>query len=146
MTLGLLGLLIFIGFLLVPGILSGSITMQSSLEPDPTGTLINLAQTALTCFSIFCGLFLILFAAPPTGFWVGGSELRGDRRPAFLTLGLLILYALILAIPSLNGFFELTPLTWYSYILLFGFSALWALLIRWLWRTHALDRYLSIGS
>lgn len=146
MTLGLLGLVIFIGFLLVPGILSGSITMQSSLEPDPTGARINLAQTALTCFSIFCGLFLILFASPPSRFWVGGSELRGDQRPAFLTLGLLFLYALILAIPTLYGFFELTPLTWYSYVLLFGFSALWALLIRWLWRTHALDRYLSIGS
>jgi len=146
MTLGLLGLLIFIGFLLVPEILSGSNSLGSSLQLDPTGAHINLAQTALTCFSIFCGLFLILFTAPPTSLWVGGSELRGDQRPAILTMGLLFLYALILVIPAFYSFFELAPLAWYIYILLFGFSVLWALLIRWLWRTQALDRYLSIGS
>jgi len=144
MTLALLGLLIFIGFLLVPSIFSGTFTVASSLEPDPGGVRINLAQTALTCFSIFCGLFLILFAAPPTRLWVGGSVLLGDRRVVFLTLGLLFLFTVILVNPALRNLFELAPLAWYVYFLLFGISVLWALLVRWLWRTRAIDRYLSL--
>ncbi len=144
LTLGLMGLAIYVASLFIPAILSGGFAIESSLEPDPGGVRVNLAQTVLASFSIFCGLFLILFAAPPSPMWANGNQLRGDRRPAFLTLGLLFLYALILATPALRSFFELAALPWYIVMLLFGVSVLWALLIRWLWRTRALDRYLSL--
>jgi cation-transporting P-type ATPase E len=144
LTMGFAGLGVFVGFLLGPALISGSFSASYSLEPDPTGTLLNVARTALTSFSILCGLLLILFVEPPTRFWVGGDRLRGDWRPASLALFLIVGYGLVLITPAFRHFFELAPLPWYIYILLLGLALLWAFLVRWLWRSRSLDRYLSL--
>ncbi len=144
LTLGLAGMGVFVGFLVVPAILSGSFSASTTFEPDPGGIRLNIAQTALTGFSVFCAMFLILFVEPPTRFWVGGTSLRADLRSVYLAVSLFVIYILILAIPSLRNLFELAPLGWFIYVLLFGLACLWALGVRWLWRSRALDRYLSL--
>ena len=142
LTLGLVGMGVFIGFLIAPSILSGSFLTSTTLEPG--GASLNIAQTALTSFSAFCAIFLILFAEPPSQFWVGGTSLRSERRSIYLALALFVFYMLILLTPVLSNIFELAPLAWYLDILLFGLAILWAVVVRWLWRTRALDRYLSL--
>lgn len=144
LTLGLAGLGVFVGYLIMPSIQSGAFSFASSLELDPAGVHLNIAQTALTSFSVLCGLFLILFVEPPTHLWVGGDRLSGDRRPAFLALLLFVVYTLVLLIPGTRDFFELAPLPWYDQLILLGLSGLWAILVRWLWRNRILDRYLSL--
>lgn len=103
-----------------------------------------LAQSALTSFTITGGLLLVPFVVPPTRAWVGGSSLVGDWRPTLLSLGLLAGYAALLAIPPLRAFFELTALDARSYLLI-GLAALaWALVLRWVWRTRLLERFLQL--
>ena len=145
LTLALGGLIVYIGFLITPVILAGGFTLLSSLEFDPLGHELITAQTALAGFSIFCGLFLVVFVEPPTRFWVGGDKLSGDKRPAFLALFLFVVYCVILLVPSFRSFFELASLPWFDYLLLLGISALWGLGVRWLWRNRILDRYLGMS-
>ena len=67
---------------------------------------------------MLCGLVLIPFVEPPTPAWVGGDELSGDRRPAFLALGMLAAFVVILLVPALRGFFELRLLPPLDYVLI----------------------------
>ena len=145
LTLGLLGLGVFVGFLLTPAILSGTFSAAESFEFARSSGYLNTAQTALTTFSVFCGLLLVLFVVPPTRFWIGAERLRGDMRPVYLVLALLGSYLLILATPSLRKFFELAALEWYATLALFALALLWGLWVRWLWRARSIERFLSLG-
>ncbi|MGD9048570.1 MAG: HAD-IC family P-type ATPase [Anaerolineae bacterium] len=107
------------------------------------GDDLEVARTALTTVTIFCGLLLIPFVEPPTGWWVAGDVLSGDRRPALLALGMLLLFGLIMLVPPLRGFFELTLLRPIDYLLLAALAAGWALLLLTLWRTRFFERLLS---
>ena len=99
------------------------------------------AQTATAIFAALCGLLMILFTVPPSKFWTGGSPLRGDMRPAWLTLGLFVFFAVVLAVPLGRTLFELTALPFYEYLLIAAGAAVWALLTRLVWRTRLLDRF-----
>lgn len=107
---------------------------------------VDIARTALTTATIACGLVLILFVEPPTAWWVAGDALSGDWRPAVLALGMLGLYAVVVAVPPLRGFFELTVLRWQDYVLLAAAVGLWALLLRLIWRTRLFDRLVDFQA
>jgi len=107
---------------------------------------VEVARTALTTATVFCGLVLILFVEPPTPAWAGGDALSGDWRPTLLAVGLLGLYLLIVAVPPLRGFFELAPLRPADYGLLAAAVAAWALLLRFIWRADLLERLLAPES
>jgi cation-transporting P-type ATPase E len=101
------------------------------------------AQSALTTFSIVCGL-LLPFVEPPTRGWTGGSTLSGDWRPTGLSLGLLAAYVILLSVPPLRAFFELTALDGRSYLLI-GLAALaWAVILHFTWRSRLFERYLQL--
>ncbi len=102
------------------------------------------ARTALTTATIMCGLLLVPFVEPPTQWWVGGDLLSGDWRPSLLALGMLALYGVIVAVPPLREFFELTLLRWGDYLLLAAVSAGWALVLRIMWRTRVFERVFSM--
>jgi cation-transporting ATPase E len=102
------------------------------------------AQTATAIFAALCGLLMILFTVPPSKFWTGGSPLRGDRRPAWLTLGLLVFFAVVLAVPLGRTLFELTALPVYEYLLIAAGAVVWALLTRLVWRAKLLDRFFGV--
>jgi cation-transporting ATPase E len=104
---------------------------------------VEVARTALTTATVFCGLVLILFVEPPTPAWAGGDALSGDWRPTLLAVGLLGLYLLIVAVPPLRGFFELAPLRPADYGLLAAVVAVWALVLRFIWRADLLERLLA---
>ncbi len=106
----------------------------------------EIARTALTTATIMCGLLLIPFVEPPSQWWVGGDLLSGDWRPSLLALGMLALYGLIVAVPPLRGFFELTMLRWWDYLLLAALAIGWALLLRIVWRTRVFEKLLSLDG
>ena len=145
LTLGMLGLVVFVGFLLVPAALAGNFSFSGSFETEGASLFLNTAQTALTTFTIFCGLLVVLFVVPPVRVLVGAERLVADRRPTVLVFLLLCVYLVILAVPSLRRFFELAALAWYYNLLLFGLALLWGLWVRGLWRTRAIERFLSLG-
>ena len=106
--------------------------------------VLPLAQTATTVFAAICGLLMILFTVPPSRFWAGGSPLRGDARAAWLTAGLFVFLALVLALPLGRTLFEIMALPLYEYLLIAVGAAVWALLTRLIWRTKLLDRFFGV--
>jgi cation-transporting ATPase E len=107
---------------------------------------IEVARSALTTATVLCGLLLIPFVEPPTDWWVGGDELSGDWRPSALAVAMLLLYALILAVPVLREFFELVPLRAIDYLWIALAVVVWALLLRVIWRRRLFERLLEPSS
>ncbi len=145
LILSLVGLFVFLGYLLVPTYLAGHLVITSGGDLDTSGASLALAQTSLTTFSIFCGLLLLVFVEPPSEAWVGGDKLSRDRRPAYLAVGLLSAYAVIMLTPALRSFFELVQLGFQDYAIMGGIALAWALVLRWVWRSRILERFLGAG-
>ncbi|NJO43667.1 MAG: HAD-IC family P-type ATPase [Cyanobacteria bacterium RU_5_0] len=103
-----------------------------------------IAQSALVTVAIMAGLLLLPFVEPPTKFWVGGAPFSGDWKPTLLAIGLLAIYAIILAIPPVRTFFDLVLLDKQDYVLLAGIVVIWGLILRLIWRNRWVDRFLDI--
>jgi len=101
---------------------------------------VQMARTALTTATVLCGLLLIPFVEPPTRSWEGGDVLSGDWRPTILALAMLLIYGAVLAVPGLRSFFELSPLRNMDYLIIAAGVAIWALLLRLIWRTRLFER------
>ena len=103
------------------------------------------ARQALTYTMIVTGLLLLVFVEPPSKIWVSGDKLSGDRRPALLAGGLLLVFFAFLAIPPLRELYDLAllrrPL---DYAVVGLVVLLWAVSLRAAWRARLLDRYLNV--
>jgi cation-transporting ATPase E len=102
------------------------------------------AQTSLTTFTVMCGILLLLFIEPPSKFWVGGHQLRGDKRFYYLALAMIAAYVLLLAIPPLRNLFDLTLLGFFDYLFIGILVVVWLFVVRWFWRSHLIDRFLGL--
>jgi magnesium-transporting ATPase (P-type) len=100
-------------------------------------------QTATTIFAALCGILVVPLLAPPSEWWVGGAPLRRDWRFAALTV--LLFAVLIVSAATAGGrrLFELTPLPLYQYAALGAAAFGWLMLVRWIWRSGLLDRWLG---
>jgi len=101
------------------------------------------AQTATTIVAALCGILVVPLLAPPSRWWVGGAPLRRDWRFAALTVLLFALLVLSVATEGGRTLFELTPLPLYQYAALGAAAFGWLMLVRWIWRSGALDRWLG---
>ncbi|MBW4420293.1 MAG: HAD-IC family P-type ATPase [Myxacorys californica WJT36-NPBG1] len=105
----------------------------------------TLPRTALVTILVFCELLLIPFLKPPTTAWVGGEPLSGDWRYTFVAVALILVYLLILFVPPVRIFFELSALETADLIFL-GFAAIeWCFIVRWVWRSRFFDRFLGVS-
>jgi cation-transporting P-type ATPase E len=145
LTLSLAGLIVFLAFLLIPPLLTGQLIIGVNGDLELSRANLPIAQSALTSFSIFCGLLMVLFVEPPGRIWVGDQHLSADRRPVYMVLLLLAAYIVILAIPAASKFFDLAPLGLASYLFLAIFTTIWAFVLRWVWRSRILDRFLNLN-
>jgi cation-transporting P-type ATPase E len=101
-------------------------------------------RSALVTIIVMGQLLLMPFLKPPTTAWVGGEPLSGDWRYSIVALVLFGLYLLILTIAPVRQFFELYPLGMVNYLFI-GLVALeWCLVLRFMWRTRFLDRFLGV--
>jgi cation-transporting P-type ATPase E len=116
------------------------------LAPGSDFSQVNYAEarTALVTILILCELLLIPFLKPPTTAWVGGEPLSSDWRYSLVALVLLVVYLAILAIPPLRKFFELAPLSLLDCLFLGAVALEWCLILRAIWRTRFLDRFLGV--
>jgi cation-transporting ATPase E len=102
------------------------------------------AQSAVTTFTVLCGIILILFVDPPARFWTGGSPFGGDRRVFYLAGGMLVLYVILLVVPAFRSAFDLQPLDIADYAVIVILVIVWLFLTRWFWRMRLLERFLNI--
>jgi cation-transporting ATPase E len=89
---------------------------------------------------------LVMFVEPPSRFWAGSDEPSGDRRPAWLTIALLVGVLLIAYVPALSELFDLRPIAPLDMAVVGIAAAVWVFLVRWAWNRHLLERFLGIGS
>jgi magnesium-transporting ATPase (P-type) len=109
----------------------------------------NVAETeqAVTYGLVLMGLILVIFVQPPARFFVGGDVLSGDWRNTYLAIGLFILYNVLVWIPLAQNLFRLAPLSeLWEYPIIFAIALVWALILRTLWRSRWLTRYVGILS
>ncbi|MEO8611985.1 MAG: HAD-IC family P-type ATPase [Chloroflexota bacterium] len=129
-TLALLGMIIYVGYDLA----------------TPPDTALGLARTALTTITTFGGLLLILFVEPPTKFWTGGDEFSGDWRPTIMAIVLGVIYVVIMLVPGLRDFFELSAFNLSQWVITIISLVVWVFLLRFLWRAQIFNRFLWLGS
>jgi cation-transporting ATPase E len=120
------------------------VTLAIYLVQLVTSDEVNAARTALTTTSVLCGLVLIPFVEPPSKWWVGGDEFSGDWRPTLLALGMLGLFSLIMAIPPLRAFFELTPISGSVFFIIVLVVIVWAFTLRFTWRARIFQRFMGV--
>ncbi|WNZ21551.1 HAD-IC family P-type ATPase [Leptolyngbya sp. NK1-12] len=103
----------------------------------------RVAETAMVTMQVLGGLLLLPFLKPPTPAWVGGEPLSRDWRYTILASLVLAGYIVILAVPALRRFFELSQLDFTDYLGIGLVAVLWALVVRFVWRNSLLDRFLD---
>jgi cation-transporting P-type ATPase E len=101
-------------------------------------------RSALVTILIMGQLLLLPFLKPPTTAWVGGELLNGDWRYSLVAFVLFGLYLLILAVSPVRQFFELYPLGMVNYLFIGLIALEWCLVLRFMWRTRFLDRFLGV--
>ena len=124
----------------------GVLTLSQGQAAETSEQALLAAQSALTAYAVFSGLLLVPFVAPPTKFWVGGSELSGDWRPTLLALGLLLMYLALISLRPISAFFSLVPLSLTDYLFIAVVTLIWGFILRWFWRTHLLERFLQLDN
>jgi cation-transporting ATPase E len=143
LTVSIFGLLVFVAFMFI-GFQNYLLLHPEVDDATALGNVLPMAQTALTSFTILCGLMLLVFVEPPSKFWEGAEKYSGDRRPTYLAIGLLVLYIVFISIPSLRSSFDFIQLTLWQNLAIAGAVILCALVLRWTWRSHLVGRYFSI--
>jgi cation-transporting ATPase E len=101
-------------------------------------------RSALVTILIMGQLLLMPFLKPPTTAWVGGEPLSGDWRYSIVAIALFGLYLLVLAVSPVRQFFELYPLGIVNYLFIGLIALEWCLVLRFMWRTRFLDRFLGV--
>ncbi|NJP11719.1 MAG: HAD-IC family P-type ATPase [Leptolyngbyaceae cyanobacterium RU_5_1] len=137
LTLTLVSLLVYLFYLVV-----AILDLQPNLELAQVDY--EIPRSALVTILVMGELLLLPFLKPPARFWVGGEPLSRDWRYSIVAVVLLGVYFTILAVPPLRSFFELSRLSVISYLFI-GLVALeWCLILRAVWRSRFLDRFLGI--
>lgn len=137
LTLTLVSLMVYLFFLVVAVL---------DLPPNMNLTQIDyvMPRSALVTILVMGELLMLPFLKPPTRFWVGGEPYSGDWRYTFIAAILMVLYFAIVAIPPFRTFFELYQLSPISYVFIGLVAVEWCLILRAIWRSRFLDRFLGI--
>jgi cation-transporting P-type ATPase E len=106
-----------------------------------------LAQGSLSMFISWTACGLILFLEPPSRLFLGWRrEVSTDKRPAWLALGLMILFFIIWSVSPLGYYFGILVKPFPIIALIFGLDVIWFFLVRAVWRLHLFERFLGLYS
>jgi cation-transporting P-type ATPase E len=137
-ALAMAGLSVYIGYLLLGPLLGSQRVSEAINSPDSRAV----ARTGLTTLSILCGLLLILFVQPHGGPVPGWRDVHW--RHAVLVLALTTAFGLVVLDPRLRSLFEMQALSLVDYVVLAFVAAIWAVVLRTIWRWRLLERLLGM--
>ena len=107
-------------------------------NPHVSGAL---AKDALTYVMILCGLFLVVFTAPPNEWWAVIEETNHDWRPTLIAILMVPLYIAILYYPWSRELFSIQLLTWWQYAIIAIAVVAWAFALRYSWHNKIFNRF-----
>jgi cation-transporting P-type ATPase E len=99
------------------------------------------SREALTHVLVLGGLVLVLFAAPPGPWFAVVEDMDGERRPAYLALAMVPIYAIILLVPQLRDFFGMRAVRSVDFGVIAAVVLVWMYALRWLWEAKVFDRF-----
>lgn len=101
-----------------------------------------IAQTVLSTFVSIATMLLVLFLHPPLPFFTGWRPLSQDRRPAFMTLALVILFLGALSIRPVASYFGIVGTPEWVLGILGILLVIWMLGFRLILRQRWVDKLL----
>jgi cation-transporting ATPase E len=146
MLLGFAAFVVYLGMyvlydLALPTAGEGGVAAATSL---PARDFVS--REAATHVLVLGGLLLVLFAAPPGPWFAVVEEMDGERRPAYLALAMAPLYAAIMATPMLRGFFGMRGIDGTAFGIVVIVVLIWMYMLRWVWATHAFERFFGYAE
>ncbi|MEQ3552984.1 HAD-IC family P-type ATPase [Pseudonocardia nematodicida] len=102
------------------------------------------AQTGLSTFVSLASFVLILFLLPPHRVFASWTPVVGDRRPAWLVLGLTAAFAVVVFTPVLSSYFGLTGAARPVFAVVVPALVGWFVLLSVVFRFRVLDRMLGV--
>ncbi len=100
-----------------------------------------LAKDALTYVMILCGLFLVIFTAPPNDWWAVIEPTDHDWRPTLIAVLMIPLYIAILYYPWSRNLFSIRLLDWWHYAIIAVSVVAWAFALRYSWQNKIFNRF-----
>jgi cation-transporting P-type ATPase E len=104
------------------------------------------AQTGLSTFVSYAAFLLILFLQPPNRFFASWTQPDGDRRPALLVAGLVVVFTGGLFFPAFTGYFGLTEAVEPVISAVLPALLVWFVLLSLCYRYRLLDRALGLDD
>ena len=104
------------------------------------------SREAATHVLVLGGLILVLFAAPPGPWFAVVEEMDGERKPAYLALAMVPLYALIMLMPALRNFFGMRGLNSLDYGIVVIVVLIWMYVLRWVWADDIFDHFFGYAE
>ena len=140
-TLALAAFAVYIGVYAIydldlPTLRAGGIAASTVV---PTHDLAS--REALTHVLVLGGLVLVLFAAPPGPWFAVVEDMDGERRPAYLAMAMVPIYAIILMVPQLREFFGMRAVRSVDFGIIAVVVLGWMYTLRWLWEAKVFDRF-----
>jgi cation-transporting ATPase E len=120
----------------LPGLRAGGVAAATSVPQHDLAS-----REALTHVLVLGGLVLVLFAAPPGPWFAVVEDMDGDRRPAYLALAMVPIYAIILMVPALREFFGLRGKPNIDFGIIVLVVLVWMYVLRWVWEAKIFDRF-----
>ena len=143
-------------YLLTSSVTQGQLAWASAIFESYTGVAAGsagytdaiatvLAQGSLSMFISWNACLLILFLEPPHRFFLGWcDEVSPDKRPAWLALGLFILFAIIWSVDPLGYYFGILVKPLPVQLAILGLVVAWFFIVRTIWRTRLFERFLGL--
>ena len=125
----------------LPALRAGGIAAATSVPPQDMAS-----REALTHVLVLGGLVLVLFAAPPGPWFAVVEEMDGDRRPAFLALAMVPMYAIVLAVPAFSEFFGMRGKLTVDFGIIVLVVLAWMYVLRWVWKAKVFDRFFGYDA
>lgn len=107
-----------------------------------TQSEVETARSVLTTASLIGGLWVIVLAEREREDWQNGQSMRYDPRRLLLAVAMFLLFGVVMAMPGLRDFFEMTPLSWADIGLIAVSMTAWSAALMLLWRYNVLERLL----
>lgn len=103
------------------------------------------AQTQLSTFVSLATMLLVLFLQPPLRFFAVWRPLSPDRRPAYLTIALMVLFLLVLGIPGVASYFGIINVPLRASGALLTALGIWVVGFRTILRYRWFDKLFLLG-
>jgi cation-transporting ATPase E len=120
----------------LPALRTGGVAAATSVPQQDLAS-----REALTHVLVLGGLLLVLFAAPPGPWFAVVEEMDGDRRPAYLALVMVPIYAIVLTVPALREFFGMRGTLTVDFGIIVLVVLIWMYVLRWVWEAEIYDRF-----